>query len=139
VAAKSRRKGANGEREFRDVVREFGFDCERDGQTTSRRFLGAANLDLRHTVPGVHMEVKRRETYGIDAWLSQAEVDAARECKEPWVCFRKSKQPWRVIVNARWLLGLMRELVDLREERDWLVSRIDTRYADDYIERSHAK
>lgn len=35
----SRVKGANGEREFRDVIRSFGFRAERDGQTCAPRDL----------------------------------------------------------------------------------------------------
>jgi hypothetical protein len=118
----SRTKGANGEREFRDVIREFGFTAERDGQTRVARYSGDPNLDVRHDIPGVHTEVKRQETYLIDKWLSQSEMDSERESRatgiavESWVCFRKSQQPWRVIVNARWLLAIMREVVDLRRE-----------------------
>lgn len=141
----SRVKGANGEREFRDVIREFGFRAERDGQTRVARFAGEPNLDVRHDIPGVHTEVKRQETYLVDKWLAQAEDDARRESAaeghhvEPWVCFRKSKNPWRVIVNARWLLARMREIVDLRDERDWLVARIDPAFADAYVEMVHSR
>lgn len=135
----SRVKGANGEREFRDVIREFGFTAERDGQTRVARWAGEPNLDVRHDIPGVHVEVKRQEAYLVDKWLSQSEADAAREGCESWVCFRKSKAPWRVIVNARWLLGIMRDLLELRAERDWLLERIDTRYANDYVQMVHPK
>jgi plasmid maintenance system antidote protein VapI len=127
----SRVKGANGEREFRDVIREFGFTAERDGQTMVARFSGEPNLDVRHDIPGVHVEVKRQETYLIDKWLSQAEFDAEKESRvagsrmEPWVVFRKSKQPWRAIVGAKWLLGVMRELVDIRRENFELKRRIE--------------
>ncbi len=107
----SRVKGANGEREFRDVIRSFGFTAERDGQTRVARFSGEPTLDVRHDIPGVHTEVKRQETYLIDKWVSQAEFDAAQESRaygtevESWVVFRKSKQPWRVIVRKRKLVG----------------------------------
>jgi hypothetical protein len=53
-------KGANGEREFRDVIREYDFEAERDGQTRVARWAGEPNLDVRHNIPGVHFEVKRQ-------------------------------------------------------------------------------
>jgi hypothetical protein len=134
----SRVKGANGEREFRDVIRSFGFTAERDGQTRVARWAGEPNLDVRHDIPGVHAEVKRCETYMIDKWLAQAEDDARRDGgKAPWVCFRKSKQPWRCIVPALWLLGVMRELANLRVERDWLVAAMSPEFADSYTEFVH--
>lgn len=87
--ANSRRKGADAEREFRDVLRSHGFFAERDGRL---------DADLAHDVPGVHFEVKRRERLEINEWISQAERDAGG--KTPVVAFRRSRQPWRVIVPA---------------------------------------
>lgn len=94
----SRRKGASGEREVRDIFRRHGFHCVRDG-----RFEG----DLNHDVPGVWVEVKRRETLAIPAWLRQAEHDAP-EGTVPWVVFRRSKEPWRVVMPLEEALRLKR-------------------------------
>lgn len=136
----SKRKGANGEREFRDVVRAAGFEARRDGQTRVRVDPDDVNLDVRHDVPGVHMEVKRCETYMIDKWLAQAEFDATRQGGlAPWVCFRKSKRPWRVICRADWLLGVMRELVGLRAENEWLAARLRAEHVDEYVEIKHPR
>ena len=89
MSLNSRQKGANAEREFRDVLRGYGFQCERDGRLDS---------DLKHNVPGVYWEIKRRETLAIPKWIRQAE----NECGslEPVVAFRTSRQPWRVVVSA---------------------------------------
>lgn len=94
----SRNKGKLGEREVRDALRRHGFDA--------RRGLAAAREpDLVHSVPGVHLEVKRRETYELDAWIAQATQDSSE--LEPIVVFRKSRQPWRAVVNLDFLLGLL--------------------------------
>lgn len=93
----SRRKGSDGEREFRDVLRSYGFAAERDGRLEA---------DLAHNVEGVHFEIKRREKYEIQSWLEQAERDAGSAV--PCVVFRRSRQPWRVIVPASEYLRLKR-------------------------------
>lgn len=94
----SREKGKTGEREVRDALRGFGFNC--------RRGLAAAGEpDLVHSIPGVHLEVKRREQYELDEWLRQAESDSGSRI--PVVVFRKSRQPWRAVVPLHYLLGLM--------------------------------
>lgn len=92
---KSRAKGAGGEREFRDVLRSHGYEARRDGRLDD---------DLDHDVPGTHFEVKRRERYELDEWIAQAERDARG--RVPIVAFRKSRQPWRLIVPADHYLAL---------------------------------
>jgi len=89
MSRSERQKGARGERDFRDLVRTFGFDCERDGRLAA---------DLRHGVAGVHFEIKRQERLDVPAWLRQAEA----ECGEaiPVVAFRRSREPWRVVAPA---------------------------------------
>jgi hypothetical protein len=141
----SRVKGANYEREVRDDIRDFGFEAERDGQTRVRRFDGEPNLDVRHTIPGLHVEAKRQEAYLIDRWWAQAVEDSAKETAAygetvaPCVVFRKSKTKSRALVPWRWLLAVMRELVDLRADRDWLVAHLDPQYADEWVEMEHAR
>lgn len=105
----SRRKGAGGEREVRDVLRKHGFRCDR-GQPPYG--------DLVHDVPGVHLEVKRCETWSLRAWLRQAEADA-RDGEVPWVVFRGSREPWRVVMPLEEALRLKRAealLTEVRQE-----------------------
>lgn len=97
----SRNKGANAEREVRDIVRAAGFEATRDGQVYED---DEPNEDLVHNIPGVHIEVKRRETLAIPAWCRQAEEDARG--RVPWVVFRQSRQPWRAVVPFVFLLNL---------------------------------
>lgn len=100
----SRRKGASAEREFRDVLRTFGFKAYRDGRL---------DADLAHNVPGVHIEVKRRETLAIPAWCRQAERDSRGLVAV--VAFRRSREPWRVVVPADEYLRLKRLEADLEQ------------------------
>lgn len=92
----SRRKGAVGEREVRDILRAHGFDAYRDGRLDE---------DVAHDAFGYHFEVKRRETYSLDSWIKQCEDDAG--VREPVVVFRKSNQPWRAVISFERLSALL--------------------------------
>lgn len=96
----SRTKGAVAEREFAEVLRKHGFKGERTGRN------GRTSEDVTHDVPGVHLEVKRRETLAIPQWLRQAQEDCGD--LQPVVAFRQSRQPWRVVVLAEDWLALKR-------------------------------
>lgn len=99
MSANSRRKGASAELEWAELMRKHGIHAERTGRN------GKTSEDVTHAIDGVHIEVKRRERYDLDSWISQAERDAGESV--PWVVFRKSRQPWRVVVPAEWLLDLI--------------------------------
>lgn len=101
MTAMSRNKGARGEREFARLMDDMGIACERTGRN------GRTSEDVTHAIPGVHIEVKRTEKYAITAWLDQAEKDAD-DSEAVWVAFRQSGQPWRVIVDATWLIALVK-------------------------------
>lgn len=92
----SRRKGASGEREVRDILRCHGFISERDGRLDD---------DLQHDVSGYHFEVKRRERLSLEEWTRQAERDAKE--REPVVVYRKSNQPWRASLSFERLAALL--------------------------------
>jgi Holliday junction resolvase len=87
----SRAKGSRGELELARIIREHGFACERTGRN------GRTSEDVTHDIPGVHLEAKRRESLALPAWLKQAEGDAAPGLV-PVVAFRRSREPWRVVV-----------------------------------------
>lgn len=93
----SRQKGARGEREVRDILRAHGYDARRDGRL---------DTDVVHDMDGFHLEVKRREKYELDQWLEQAERDASED-EVPVVVFRKSKQPWRAVIDFDVLVRLI--------------------------------
>lgn len=90
-----RQKGARGERDLRDLFMAHGFQARRDGRLDD---------DLVHDLPGVHVECKRRETLAIPAWLRQTILDARG--RVPALFFRRSREPWWVVVPADHYLEL---------------------------------
>lgn len=51
-------------------------------------------------LPGVHVEVKRREQVRLSEWMQQAEADSKRfRDGMPVVFHRRSREPWRVTMN----------------------------------------
>ena len=98
MSRSQRRKGADAEREFRDLLRQHGFHAERDG--TRHGDLRATNLDR------YHIEIKRAETLRIPDWLRQTEHDAGEQI--PVLAFRSSRQPWRVILPANVFAELLK-------------------------------
>ena len=98
-------KGKSGELEVVHILREAGFEDARRTQ----QFSGQDGTSDVLGIPGYHLEVKRQETYRIDAWLEQAEHDAAEEGTIPVLIFRKSNQPWRVILSLDDFINLFPE------------------------------
>lgn len=99
MGRKSRRKGARGENEVANILRTRGWDA-------SRNRIGVTVQDIVHDIPGVHLEVKRAEKIQLQAWLRQAEDDA-REGDHPAVVFRRSRDPWRVVIRFDHFLDLL--------------------------------
>lgn len=67
----SRQKGKRGELEAARVLRAYGYDARRGQQ-----YSGADGTADVEGLPGLHIEVKRREKLNIDKALEQA----ARDC-----------------------------------------------------------
>ena len=95
-------KGKVGEREWRDVLREKGFEARR-----GRQFSGSEDSpDVVSNLP-FHFEVKRVEALNIDKAVEQAQRDCGK--KVPVVAHRKNKRPWLVTMLAEDWLSLVRE------------------------------
>lgn len=100
MAKMSRDKGKVGEREVAALLREYGFEAKRGIQFQG----GNDSPDVKHNIPGVHIEVKRVERLNLNAALSQAIEDAMGSGNRPVIFHRSSRQPWLVTVSARdWL------------------------------------
>lgn len=89
----SRSKGARGERELAGILRGYGYPCRR-GQQYSGANGDADVIGL----PGVHIEVKRRERLDIYAAVGQAVRDA-KENEIPTVFHRKNDCEWLVTMR----------------------------------------
>lgn len=103
MSAASRNKGKVGERQFRDLLREHGFDAERGAQHRG----GPASPDvLCPALPSVHFEVKRVERIQLRPALEQAARDACG--KTPVVAWRPSRAEWVCVLRAADLLEILR-------------------------------
>jgi len=96
VGRMSRNKGASGERELiHAIYDETGIRLERN---LAQSFGGGHDLiGLDHWA----IECKRYATISNAdkaAFWAQAVKQAKRVCKEPAVCFRADRAPWRVLV-----------------------------------------
>lgn len=87
----SRDKGARGERELANKLKEYGFDCRRGQQ-----YCGANGDADVVGLDGVHIEVKRTERLSLYDALAQAKHDA-REGEMPVVMHRKNNCEWVAI------------------------------------------
>lgn len=90
----SRDKGARGEREAAAALIEvLGCHAERGVQRSG----SPDSPDVRTSVEGVHIEVKRVERGNVHNWMEQAVRDAGDQC--PVVMHRKNRTEWLITVR----------------------------------------
>ena len=106
----SKAKGARGEREWRDFLREHGFSDARRG----RQYKGtpdSPDVECRSLIQ-FHFEVKRVEALHLGNAVKKAREDAG--ARVPVVAHKKNRKPWLVTMLAEdWI-----ELVKGREVTD---------------------
>ena len=105
----SRAKGAVGERELSEFLRERGWPGSRRGQQRS----GVDTADVIDGPEGWHLECKRVEKLNVWAAFAQATEDAPAG-DHPCVAMRRNHSQWLAVVKLETLLGLLRELAFLR-------------------------
>ena len=106
AAVKSKSKGARGEREFAALCREQGYKDVRRGQ----QYSGIEGEDVVG-LPGVHVEVKRREYLNIYDAIGQAVRDAQAQGDGalPIVAHRKNNCKWLITMRAEDWFEIYRE------------------------------
>ena len=89
----AKRKGARGEREWRDVLRAEGYEARRGQQ-----FAGSPDSpDVISSLP-IHWEVKRVQRLNLQVAADQAKRDSGGK---PWaVAHRRNDCDWLVTVNS---------------------------------------
>ena len=93
-----RNKGAAGERELANILKECGFDAHRGQQYSG--FCGDPDVV---GLPGIHIECKRVEKLNLEAAMDQSRRDA-RKGETPVVIHRKNRRPWVVTMDlVDWL------------------------------------
>lgn len=95
----SARKGADGERELAAVLREYGYNIERGGSMSFGEVPDLTGL------PGIHIEVKRRERLNVPEAMKQAQRDSERfKDGAPTVFHRRNRESWLVTMRlADWM------------------------------------
>lgn len=95
----SRVKGAAGERELANILKENGYDARRGQQYSG------ANGDADVVgLPGIHIECKRVESLNMNNAMIQAREDA-RGNELPCVFHRKNRDVWQVNMDLDdWLI-----------------------------------
>lgn len=94
----SREKGARGERELANILRQYGYETRRGQQ-----FCGANGDADVVGLPGVHIECKRVEALNIYKAIEQAKNDARAE-ELPAVFHRRNGEGWLVTMPlACWM------------------------------------
>lgn len=87
----SRNKGAAGERELANLLKDKGHDCRRGQQ-----FCGANGDADVVGLDGIHIECKRTESFRMWDALEQSSNDA-RDGEKPVVIHRKNRKGWVVV------------------------------------------
>ena len=104
----SKRKGARGERLFRDLCREHGWTgVRRTSQYCGNTGEAADVVGL----PGIHVEVKNVERLNLRDAMTQSISDAEAEGEGniPIVAHKKNRCPWLVTLRAEDWFRLYRE------------------------------
>ena len=90
----SQRKGADGERELAEILREYGFKISRGGSLSYGEIPDLTGL------PGIHVECKRVEHLNICEAMQQSIRDAQKfRDGMPTVFHRRNRQPWLVTLR----------------------------------------
>ena len=98
MAKNSRAKGAKGELELSNLLKEHGYKTRRGQQ-----YCGANGDADVVGLDGIHIECKRVERLNIDDAMAQA-VEDAREGETPAVFHRKNRKGWLVTMRFEdWL------------------------------------
>ena len=121
MGKQQQRKGADGERELASILQGEGFQVQRGGSLTYGTIPDLVGL------PGVHIEVKRREKLDLLGAIRQAEADAARfHDGRPAVFHRKNRSPWLVTMTLEEWLALYKKGRDNNlDESDTITETID--------------
>lgn len=101
----SRRKGADGERELANILKDNGFEARR-----SQQFCGSNGDADVVGLPNIHIECKRVEALNIYNAMEQSKRDA-RENETPVVMHRKNRQKWLVTMELEEWLKLYKESI----------------------------
>lgn len=121
----SKKKGASGERELANKLKEFGYNTRRGQQYNGLEGEDVVGLDY------IHIECKRVERLDLGAAMYQATKDA-KENQLPAVFHRKNHSKWLVTMELDNWMQLYNEFYSGRklEEREKTTTRKSISVAD---------
>jgi Holliday junction resolvase len=94
MGSKSQRKGAAGEQELAQILREYGYSCDRGGSLSFGEVADITGL------PGIHIEVKRVEKLNVCEAMEQSIRDSERmDDGMPVLFHRRNRRPWLVTMR----------------------------------------
>ena len=88
----SKKKGAKGERDLANKLKDYGYNCRRGQQYNGLEGEDVVGLDY------IHIECKRVEKLNLDEALEQAKRDS-QEKQLPAVFHRKNNKKWKVTME----------------------------------------
>ena len=101
----AQRKGADGERELANVLKEYGFDVRR-GQVFNHE---SDMVGLK----GIHPEVKRVEKLNVPAAMRQAVTESQiRKDGTPTLFHRRNREEWLVTMRLDDWVNLYRKWIE---------------------------
>jgi Holliday junction resolvase len=111
MGAYERRKGAVGERELSEFLREH---LKIEAARSARNGVNQAE-DIFHSLPGLHIECKRVERLNVTAAMEQANVAAGGKIPSVW--HRRNRGEWLVTVRGEDLISLAHLLITITEQQ----------------------
>ena len=112
MSKSQRDKGSRGEREVGKLIeQDLGGTCHRTPNSGALDIKGDV-LPLGNVLEGWHVECKRQERITMPAWIEQARRDAGY--RRWMIPFRRSREPWMVVMELEDFLALVAEVADER-------------------------
>ena len=97
-------KGKRGELEVVHILRKHGIKAQRGQQHKGT----SDSPDVIHDIPFVHLEVKFRENFAINATLDKAREECGTDVI-PVICHRRVYDTWRVTMTLEDFLDYIEE------------------------------
>lgn len=92
MSINSKRKGAKGERELANKLKDYGYNCRRGQQYNGLEGEDVVGLDF------IHIECKRVQALNLDEAMEQSKKDSSKN-QLPAVFHRKNNKKWKVTME----------------------------------------
>lgn len=102
MAINSKKKGAKGERELANKLKEYGYNCRRGQQYSGLEGEDVVGLDY------IHIECKRVERLDLTSAMEQSKRDSEKG-QFPAVFHRRNNEKWKVTMELEDWIKLYNE------------------------------